>query len=83
MDELEVHIQDLMLREFKNNKNASESAKKLHSVCGHGIITDRQFQNWFSKFRSGDRSLRDKSKPGRSSNLDQDALNNYPKVLEN
>ena len=74
MEDLKVHIRHVMLWEFKNNKNATETAKKICSVYGQGVITDRQVRNWFSKFRSGDTSLRDEPRPGRSSDLDQDAL---------
>ena len=38
------------------------------------VITDRHVRNWFPKLRSGDTSLKDKPKPGRSPDLDQDVL---------
>ena len=74
MDELKVHIRHVMLWEFKNKKNATETAKKICNVYGQDIITDRQVRNWFAKFRSGDMSLKDERRPGRSSDLDEDAL---------
>ena len=40
MEELKVHIQHVMLWEFKNNKNATRTAKKICSVYGQGDITD-------------------------------------------
>ena len=49
-----MHIQHVMLCEFKNNKNATETAKKNCSDNVQGVITDCQIRNWFSKFRSGD-----------------------------
>ena len=61
-----------MLLEFKNNKNTTETAKKICSVYGQGIITDHQDLNWFSKFYSGDTSSRDEPRPGYSYD-DQDA----------
>ena len=69
-----VHIWHVILWEFKNNKNAIETAKKICSVCARKVITDCQVQNWFSKFHSGDTSLRHDPRPGRSSHLDPDAL---------
>ena len=43
-----------MLWKFKNNKNATEVTKKISSAHGQSVITDRQVQNWFSKFGSVD-----------------------------
>ena len=63
-----------MLWEFKNNKNATETTKKLCSIYVQDVITDRQVWNWFSKFRSGDISLRDKPRPGHSSDFHLDIL---------
>ena len=54
----------VMLGEFKNNKNATESAKKICSVYGQGVITECQVWNYFSKFPSGDTSLKDEPRPG-------------------
>ena len=53
MKELKVHIQYVMLWEFKNNKNVTEIAKVISSVYGQGIITNCKAQNCFLKY-SGD-----------------------------
>ena len=63
-----------MLWEFKNNKNATETAKKNCNVYGQGVITDCQVQIYFSRFRCRNTSLRNEPRPGHSLNLDQDAL---------
>ena len=63
--------------EFKNNKIATETDKKISSVYGQGVIIDRPGRNWFSKFRSGDMPLKDKSWPERSSDLNQDDLREF------
>ena len=60
--------------EFMNNKNATETAKKINSVYDQDVITDHQVCNWFSKFHSGNKLLRDEPRPGCSSDIDQDAL---------
>ena len=73
MKELKVHIPHVMW-DFNNNKNATEIAKKICSVYGKRVIIDLQVRNWFSKFRFNDTSLRDEPSPGRSSDLDQNAL---------
>ena len=76
MKELKVHIQDIMW-ELMNYKNATETAKKISRVHGLSVITDHQVRNWFSKFHSGDTLLRDETRLGCSSNLDQDALRKF------
>ena len=57
MEELRVHIWHVMW-EFKNNKNAAETAKKNSCIYDQGIITDCQVCKWFSKFHSGNIMLR-------------------------
>ena len=68
-----MHIQLVMLWEFKNNKNATWTTRKICSVYLQGVITDHQVWNWFSKFYSGDKSLRDEPRQECSTDLDQDA----------
>ena len=48
-----MHIRHVCLREFKNNKNAAEIAKKISSIFDLGVIIVFQVLNWFSKFRYG------------------------------
>ena len=65
-----MYIQYVMWQ-FKNYKNAVETAKKISSVYGQDVITDCQVCNWFSKFPSSDTSMRHELRPGCSSDLDQ------------
>ena len=58
-----------MLWEIKNNKNAT----KMFSVYGQEVITERRDRNWILEFGSGDTSLRDESRQGCSSVLNEDA----------
>ena len=51
-----------------------ETADKICCVYGEGTITDRAERNWFVKFSSGDTSLKDEPRPGRSSDFDGEAL---------
>ena len=46
-------------------KNATEIAKENSVVYGQDVITKCQIQNRFSKFRFGDTSLRELSRPER------------------
>ena len=68
-----MRIWHIMLSEFKNDKNITETAKKISRVYGHDVITNQQVQKWFSKFLFSDTLLKDQPKPGYSSDLDQDA----------
>ena len=63
-----------MLSEFKNDKNVTETAKKLYRIYGEGVIIDLHGRFWFSKFRSRDTPMRNEPRQGHSSDLDQDAL---------
>ena len=44
MEELKVHIRHVMW-EFKNNKNVTETAKKISNVYGCGVTIDHQVRN--------------------------------------
>ena len=68
MEELEVYIWYVMCK-FKNNKNTTETNKKISSVYNHDVITNWYVQNWFSKFHSGNTSLRDEPRSACSSDL--------------
>ena len=43
-------------------------------MYGEGTITDQAARNWFVKCFSGDTSLKDEPRPGRSSDFDAEAL---------
>ena len=71
---MNVHSSNSMVWKFKNIKSTIERGKKICSIYDQGVITDRQFQNWFSKFHSDNTSLRDEHRTRCSSYLEQDAL---------
>ncbi|GFU14557.1 histone-lysine N-methyltransferase SETMAR, partial [Trichonephila clavipes] len=54
-------------------KNAVQARKKLIDVYGEGVLTVRQFQNWFAKFQSGIFEVEDAPRSGRSVEADIDA----------
>ena len=60
-----------MLWEFKNNKNATETIKKISSINSYGDRSNCQVRNWFSKFCSSDTSLREEPRSRRSSDIDE------------
>ncbi|GFT35774.1 histone-lysine N-methyltransferase SETMAR [Trichonephila clavipes] len=47
--------------------------KKLTDVYG-GVLTERQCQNWFAKFRSGNFDVEDEPRSGRPVEADKDAI---------
>ena len=63
-----------MLQERNNNKITIETAKKISRVYGQAFFTNHQFWNWFSKFTSGNMSVRDEPKPRYSLEVDQNAF---------
>ncbi|KFM58915.1 Histone-lysine N-methyltransferase SETMAR, partial [Stegodyphus mimosarum] len=59
---------------FDDGKNASQAHKKLCAVYGDEALKERQCQNWFAKFRSGDFSLKDEKRSGRPVEVDDDLI---------
>ena len=53
------HFRYILLFYFRKRKNAAQVSKKLRDVYGEEALKDRQCQNWFDKFHSGDCSLKD------------------------
>ena len=74
MVKMKVHIRHVMLWEFKNNETAIEITKRISSIHVKDVINNGKASNCFSKFRSGDTSLKDEPRPGCSLDLDRDAL---------
>ena len=55
---------------FRKGKIAAQAAKKVRDVYGEEALKDRQYRNWFDKFRSGDFSLKDEQRSGRTNKVD-------------
>ena len=47
--------------------------KKLY-VYGEKSLTERQYQNWFARFRSGDFDLKDAPRSGHPTGVDDDKI---------
>ena len=54
--------------------------KKLYDVYGEKSLTERQCQNWFTRFRSGDFDPKDAPRSGRPTEVDEDKIK---AVIEN
>ncbi|GFU01416.1 mariner Mos1 transposase [Trichonephila clavipes] len=58
----------------RKGKNAVQARKKLTDVYGEGVLTVRQCQNSFAKFRSGNFDVEDAPRSGRPVEADKDAI---------
>ena len=52
----------------------SASSKKLYDVYGEETLTERQCQNWFARFRFGDFDLKDSTRSGHQTEVDDDKI---------
>ncbi|GFY32719.1 mariner Mos1 transposase [Trichonephila clavipes] len=59
---------------YRKGKNAVQARKKLTDVYGEGVLTVRQCQNWFAKFRSGNFDVEDAPRSGKPVEADKDAI---------
>ena len=67
-------MQNILYYYFRKGKNAEQVAKKLRNVYSDKALKERQCQNWFRKFRSGDFSLKDELRSGRPNEVDDDQI---------
>nr|AAP51092.1 transposase [Forficula auricularia] len=74
MENQKEHFRHILLFYFRKGKNASQAHKKLCAVYGDEALKERQCQNWFAKFRSGDFSLKDEKRSGRPVEVDDDLI---------
>ncbi|GFS81143.1 HTH_48 domain-containing protein [Trichonephila clavipes] len=74
MESDKQHFRHILLFYYKKGKNAVQARKKLTDVYGEGVLTVRQCQNWFAKFRSGNFDVEDAPRSGRPVEADKDAI---------
>jgi len=63
-----------VLYDFKVGLSASASSCRICQAFGENSANDRTARHWFQKFRSGDVSLADEPRSGRTHVLDDEAL---------
>ena len=59
------HFRHILLFYFRKGKNAAQGHRKLWDFHGDECLSERQCQNWFARFRSGNFDVKDESRPGR------------------
>ncbi|GFS88382.1 histone-lysine N-methyltransferase SETMAR [Trichonephila clavipes] len=76
MESDKQHFPHILLFYYRKGKNIVQARKKLTDVYGEGVLTVRQCQNWFAKFRSGNFKIENAhdSRSGRSVEADKDAI---------
>ena len=74
MKNLDGHFRHILLYYFRKVKNTVQARKKLYDVYGEKSLTERQCQNWFTRFRSGDFHLKNAPRSGRPTKVDDDKI---------
>ena len=74
------HFRHILLYYSRKGKNAVQARKKMYDFYGEKLLTERQCQNWFSRFRSGGLDLKDPSHSAHPTEVDDD---NIKAVIEN
>jgi len=68
------HIRHVMLYEFLRGTNAPQTSAAINNVYGKETTTQQTCNNWFIKFRSGDKSLQDQPGRGTAHKIDDNLL---------
>lgn len=74
METEKQHFRHILLFYYRKGKNAVHARKKLSEVYGNDVLTERQCQNWFAKFRSGKFDVEDAPRSGRPVEADDDTI---------
>ncbi|XP_046817450.1 histone-lysine N-methyltransferase SETMAR-like [Vespa crabro] len=64
MESNKQHFRHILLFYYRKGKNAIQTRKKLTDMYGKDVLTVRQCQNWFAKFRSGNFDVEDTPRSG-------------------
>ena len=68
------HFRHILLPYFRKRKNVAQAAKKLRDFYCEEYLKDRQCQNWFDTFRSGNFSLKYEQRSGWPNEVDDDQI---------
>ncbi|XP_014780614.1 histone-lysine N-methyltransferase SETMAR-like [Octopus bimaculoides] len=65
---------NVLLYEFHKGVNASAAARSIQGTYGDDVVNKRSCRRWFSRFRSGDFTLKEEPKEGHPKKLDSKML---------
>ncbi|OAD55670.1 Histone-lysine N-methyltransferase SETMAR [Eufriesea mexicana] len=65
MESEKQHVRHILLFYYRKGKNAVQAKKKLSDIYSDDVLTERQCQNWFAKFRFGNFDVEDAPRSGR------------------
>ncbi|EYC29683.1 hypothetical protein Y032_0006g3121 [Ancylostoma ceylanicum] len=74
MADLKSGIRYCLLYDFKRGRTAAESHRNMCDAFGQEVISERQCQQWFHKFRSGNEILEDNPRGRPPSVVDMEEL---------
>jgi len=67
-------VRVLLLYEYRMGHRAAEAARNICSFMGGGVVSERDAQLWFKRFRDGQTDLDDLPRSGRPREIDDDEL---------
>jgi len=73
MENQNEHFRHILYYYIKRIKKAKETIQKLCAVYGKDTLTERTYQIWFRKFRSGNSFFRDRPRSCRPIGIDDGA----------
>lgn len=73
MESRKQHFRHILLY-YQKGKNTVQGRKKLNDEYGEDVLTERQYQNWFAKFRFGKFDVEDAPRFGRPVEADEDKI---------
>ena len=67
-------IRERLLHEFQLGHSVTEAGQNVCQALGYEAVKPTCAKKWFRKFREGDTNIEDKNRPGRSKEVDRDAV---------
>jgi len=71
MSEVSLHIRHCLLFLFDSNVVAGEAHRRLQEIYGEDAPSRKTCYRWWQRFEEGDRSLEDKDRSGRPTEIDR------------
>ena len=69
-----MHFRHVLLYEYKKGNNATCGLKNICSAYGEHSLSERTCRKWFKRFRKANFNLCDESRPGRSSENNEESI---------